>query len=457
MSEAIQRGGKDRAGAAFRIAMGVGLLLTLAANVPGQLSWDSVIELEEAHTGIRQTWAPAISSGLLKPFDHLVAGTGLYVTASAALLFLSLMSVSRLRPRSSWLALGLGVFVILTPQVLIYQGIVWRDVMFANLCIAGFILLARAAQTWATRPAVLSLAGALVCLAAAALARQNGAILVVAAAAVLAWTARAGGWRSSLTWGLGALVATGIVAVALNKIVQPPHNPKSVRADVAVRILEHYDVVGAVAHHPKLKLEEIAKAEPAAATLLEQRAGSAYSATRIDTLDYDPELGHALWHVPEPAMHAQWMRIIFHYPSVYLLQRADVFRWTFLTPDLEKCLPVTVGVTGPPAMVGELNLRPGVDPQNLGVAHYAMHFYRTPIYSHLTWALVAIGLMILLLRRRDPADWVFVALLGGTLLFAASFAVISVACDYRYLYLLDLAAMVVGLYAALDPPRWRKA
>jgi hypothetical protein len=32
-----------------------------------------------------------------------------------------------------------------------------------------------------------------------------------------------------------------------------------------------------------------------------------------------------------------------------------------------------------------------------------------------------------------------------------------VACDYRYLYLLDLAAMVGVLYTALDPPRWRKA
>ena len=31
--------------------------------------------------------------------------------------------------------------------------------------------------------------------------------------------------------------------------------------------------------------------------------------------------------------------------------------------------------------------------------------------------------------------------MAGSLLFAASFALISVACDYRYLYLLDLAAM----------------
>src|ERR1700735_4866596 len=166
-----------------------GLLLTRAANVPGQMSFDSVVSLVEARSNTRQTWAPAVSSWVLKPFDHLVAGTGLYVTASAALLFFSLMSLTRLRPRASWGAVVLGVLAILTPQFLIYQGIVWRDVLFANLSVAGFIFLAHAATLWPSRSrAILPLVGAVACLALAALARQNGLILAVAGAGVLAWT-----------------------------------------------------------------------------------------------------------------------------------------------------------------------------------------------------------------------------------------------------------------------------
>jgi len=46
------------------------------------------------------------------------------------------------------------------------------------------------------------------------------------------------------------------------------------------------------------------------------------------------------------------------------------------------------------------------------------------------------------------------AMLASALAFAASFLVISIACDYRYLYFLDLAAMAGALYVALDPP-WR--
>jgi hypothetical protein len=45
----------EPAGRAFRIVMGLGLLLTLAANVPGQMSFDSVVALTEARTGVRQT------------------------------------------------------------------------------------------------------------------------------------------------------------------------------------------------------------------------------------------------------------------------------------------------------------------------------------------------------------------------------------------------------------------
>jgi hypothetical protein len=438
--------------------MFAGLLLTLAANVPGQMSYDSVISLVEARTDTRQTWAPAVSSWVLKPFDHLVAGTGLYVTASSALLFFSLMSLTRLRPRATWAAVALGVLAILTPQFLIYQGIVWRDVLFANLSTAGFIFLAHAARQWSLSPRrILPLLGAVACLALASLARQNGAILAVAGAGVVAWIVRGAGWRRSLAWGLGVLAAMLVLALGFNRIAQPSQTTPALKANLGMQILEHYDIVGAKAHHPKLKLKEIARVDPKAAELIESRATAAYDASRIDKLDIDPALGRALWHVPYPVMDAQWRRVIIHYPAAYALQRLDVFRWTFLTPKLELCLPVQLGVMGPENLLKDLDIQTGVSPQAAGLTVYAKRFYGTPVFSHLTWAVVAVGMIVLLLRRRDPADWAIVGLLVGSLLFAASFAVISVACDYRYLYLLDLAAMVSLLYVALDPPRWKKA
>jgi hypothetical protein len=256
---------------------------------------------------------------------------------------------------------------------------------------------------------------------------------------------------------VGALVATGLLALAINHIAQPPVVPPKLRLDAASLILQHYDIVGAKAHHPALRYTAIAKADPAAAAYLEANAPLRYSQARVDTLDTDETFRKTLWRVPDAAMNAEWIEVITRYPAAYALQRADAFRWVFLTPRLEMCLPVTVGVSGPDALLADLDMVTGVDAQDQMLADYARRFYATPVYSHLTWALVALAVILLLLRRRDPADWAIVSLLAGTLAFTASFAVISVACDYRYLYLLDLAAMVGLIYAALDPPFRKRA
>jgi hypothetical protein len=457
-SETTAPAPEGAAAKAFRGVLGAGLLLTLAANLPGQMSLDSVVALTEARTGVRQTWAPPAASWALKPFDHLLNGTGFYVAAVAAVLFVSLMSLSRLRPRASWIAAPLAAAFALTPQLLIYPGIVWRDVLFAVLTIAGFVLLARAARRWAERTPWLTLAGAAACLALGALVRQNGLVLVVAAAAAAAWVAAGRvGWRRAALVGLCGLAAAALLAFGFARLATPAAIKPGLRLDAAPLILQHYDVVGARAHHPKLRLKEISKVAPKAAAIIETEGSRAYSASRVDTLDDVPLLRVALWHIPDQAMRAQWLRIITHYPAAYLLQRADVFRWTFLTPKLEACLPVYVGVSGPQDMLKDLGLSSGADLRGQGLMAYARRFYDTPVFSHLFWALAAVASIVLLSRRRDPADKVMIGLLGGALVFTASFFVISVACDYRYLYCLDLAAITGALYIALDPPRWRRA
>ena len=71
--------------------------------------------------------------------------------------------------------------------------------------------------------------------------------------------------------------------------------------------------------------------------------------------------------------------------------------------------------------------------------------------SHLAFAALALVVGVVLLIRRDPADLVIAALLAGTLAFAATYLLISIACDYRYLYALDIAAITGALYFLLDP------
>jgi hypothetical protein len=440
----------------FRWVLILGLLASLAANLPGHMSVDSVIALDEARTGVRQTWAPAAFSWILRRFDHLLSGTGLYVTASSGLLFIALMSLPSLRRRASWAAAGLAVLVVLTPQLLIYQGIVWRDVLFANLTIAGFVLLARAEIQWATRRDWPALAGAALCLALAAAVRQNGIVMVLAAAVALAWTARAGGWRAVLGWGLGGFLLTVALAVGINARATPRLAEDHLRPGAEALILQHYDIVGAVAHEPGLPLSEIARANPAAAVRITAQAPAIYSAARVDTLDLDAGFRRTLWKLPDAAVSGQWRELILHHPGAYLAHRLDVFRWTLFTPELGRCLPVQIGVTGPPEMIRDLELDTAPQAKDAALQAYAQRFYGTPVYSHVTYAVIAAVVALLLLWRRRPADATIATLLVGALAFAASFLVISVACDYRYLYLLDLAAMTGALYLALDLSGFRR-
>lgn len=433
-----------------------GMLAMLGANLPGHLSFDSVIQLYEGRTGVRQTWAPAIVSWLLGAFDEVLAGVGLYVVASAVLLTCSLLALLELRPRVGWLAPIVALAMVATPQLMVYQAIVWKDVLFANLAVAGFVALASAARGWEVRRRAWPLAGALVCFVLAALVRQNGVIVVLAAAVALGWVARGRGWRSALAWGGGGLVVTLVLAFLVNMAVEPRTISPKLRPDKAARILQHYDVIGAAAHDPKVRLDVIGAARPEARDILLSKGVAAYSPQRVETLDVDDAVRTSLWRTPDALMAAQWRDVLLNHTGAYLAHRIDVFWQALATPDLAACLPVHVGVAGPPQMLAELQIAGRQEPQDAAMARYAQRFLATPLYSHLTYALLALALAGFLLLRRDPGDVPIAALQLGALGFAASFFIISVACDYRYLYVLDVGAMTGLLYVALDPSFGRR-
>ncbi len=434
-----------------RAALILGLLFMLGASLPGQMSYDSLAQLHEGRFAVRETWGPAMYGWLLGVFDEIVPGTGLYVVASAFLLFFSLSSLRQLRPDISWWAPPVTVLLVFSPLVLIYQGVVWKDVLFANLAIASFTCLAHAPRFWdRSGPRWLLLIGAMLLLATAALVRQNGLVAVLMAAIVLGVLRRRDGWIRALAWAAGGLVATLIVAQVLAVVAQPKTAGKDKAGGIGVRIVQHYDLIGAMAHDPTYRLSRIEQANPAAAAAM-RRGVAVYSPERVDFFERDPTLGPNIWPMPNELVGAEWRDLITKNPKAYLAQRADVFRWVFLTPELERCLPVFVGVEGPEPLVASLKLSNGRDLADISLANYATYFYGTPVFSHLAYALIALAVTGFLLWRRDEADYAIAGLMLSALGFTASFFVISIACDYRYLYFLDLAAMAGLFYLALDP------
>lgn len=131
--------------------------------------------------------------------------------------------------------------------------------------------------------------------------------------------------------------------------------------------------------------------------------------------------------------------------------RTRVFAWTFLTPDLVQCDAWYAGTSGPPAYLRALGLGPGLRPQDRALVAYAELMPRA-VYSHAAFAAVATVLLGFLVWRRHPSDLAIAAMLAASLAFAASFFVISIACDYRYLLFLDLATLTALFYSVAT---WR--
>ncbi len=449
------------AGAAYLGVLAAGYFGMLIANLPGHLTLDSILELYEGRFRIRQSWAPSFYAWVLGVFDAVWRGTGLYVAASALLLFVALASFLWLRRGTSrgaslWAAICAALFM-LTPQFALYQAVVWKDILFADTAIAGVVCLAWAGRGLQPRRTQgLLLAAALLLLAAAALLRQNGVVVAAMAAVALGVTRSRGSWRRALGWSLGAIVSVVVVSHAMNLATQPPDARGDDGMAEGMRILQGYDLLGAITRDPKFPLAAITRAQPAAAATLRSLGPRYYSAERTDTTDFQPQIHQALAAIPSGALAADWRNLLLRHPGLYLRGRVPVFVWVFLTPEVDRCVPVCLGVQGPADALKALGMDFRWSAQDDRLEDYGEAFMDTPVFSHLTYALLALGVALVLLLRREAADLMMIALMVSALAFAASFFLISIACDYRYLYFLDLAAMAGLLYVAVDPPAWRR-
>lgn len=439
---------------AYWLVAALGFVAILAVNLPGHMTVDSAYQLYEGRSGHRLTFNPWIMSWLLGLFDAARPGTALFMATNAGLLIASLALLPKLTQRPvGWLAPAVLALVLATPQLIHFQGIVWKDVLFANLAVAGFVALGLAVRS--ERISWLGLIAPLLLFAFAGLVRQNGLIAAAGAALALGAVAgRSGGWARGGAVGLAALAAILALAWALGAVIRPQVSDLKNANTVGLRVIQQYDLVGAVAADPDFDLSAI---PPDKAAVIRAEGPALYSDERTDGFDQSETLTRALWQTPKPNLEEAWTGMVLHRPGLYLTHRIKVFAQVFLTPTITRCGPAAAGVDGPADILAKLNMKPGWDVRDTWLNSYSSRFYGTPVFSHLAYAVLALGLIGVLCLRRTASDLAMIGLLLSGLGFAASFLALSIACDYRYLYMLDLSALAGLVYVALDPPTRRRA
>ena len=417
-----------------------------------------MVQLLEGRTGVYSTWHPPVMSWLLGLGDAIVPGTGVFVTFDVALVFGALLSLLWLGSTISWAAAAVAALCVFSPQFLLYQGIVWKDVLFADAAVAGFVCLAHAAQNWrAIRPRIALVVLAFLFFVLAALARQNGIVVGLAGAVALGWIAarESGGtpWRHAFAYGGGALLGAAILGICANAALyaRSDADPENFGPIAQMKLLQNYDIVGMVAARPGLELTKLDDTEPALAKAIRTDGVRLYTPQRNDTLASSVPLQTALANSDASEIRDQWIDLILHHPGLYLATRARAFEWVAFTPQIGRCVPFAVGVGGPQDEMQRLGLMPRLDGRDVALQKYANVFVGTPVFSHVTFGLIALIALFPLLRRRRPADIAMAFMLIGAFAFTLSFFVISIACDYRYLYPLDLSAMFAAFYVTLNP------
>lgn len=430
----------------FRKYLAPGVLIAgfaaiLAANWPGQMSYDSVVQLADGRSGHYDSWHPVVMAWLLGLFDGLLSGPGLFLAFTMVLLagaWLILLRVGR----PGFGAAILLVAICLTPQLILYQGTIWKDVLFADAGIAAFAALAAAGACWANmRVRFIWLAVCAALLSLATLARQNGALLIPIAALSLGVIAgreisRRAGWR----YGTGLVIASVVISLCANFAL-------SLRSDGGegaasqLRLAQTYDLVGVAKLDPAIRFPVLEEKAPRLDAAIRKFGVPLYSPRLVDTLEPAKPLQTEIAHAPPGAIFATWRDLVVDHPVLYLKMRWPVFRWLIAPPDLLQCHPDVVGVGGPKEVLGTLGLTAQVRPQDRLLYFYVARFIGTPILSHLLFGALAFAAFFLLIWRGQSSDIAIAGLMVAALAFGASFYVISIACDYRYLYFLDLAAM----------------
>jgi 4-amino-4-deoxy-L-arabinose transferase-like glycosyltransferase len=429
----------------------LGGAVAFAINAPGHLSYDSVVQLLEARQGDYGNWHPPVMSWLLGLSDALVPGTTLFLAFNMALAYGALASICAGFARS-WAAPFAAAICVVLPQLFVMQGAVWKDVLFANACVAGYVCMLHAASQWRrTRLRLVLLSAAAALLTLAALTRQNGVLALFpagAAVAVLFWLhsdrarLRRAAFAAAVFTGSCGLMAWGGKALLDLRTTGEPG------ATVMMERLQIHDIMGAAARDPGFHPAILEQEAPAIAHFI-QREAARYTPISVDAVEDWQESSEG---VSNPkAVSRQWRDLIVNRPLTYLAVRTTVFHWLFSPPDPKQVYTYHTGVgAGPEGELEALGMSLRLDGRDRFLRWYADWFTNAGL-MHPVFAAIGAACFVFLCLRRRPEDYVMLALILSAALFALSFFVISISSDYRYLYLIDMAALASGLYLACDP------
>jgi hypothetical protein len=412
----------------------------LAVNVPGHLTTDSLIQIAEGRTGYIDSWNPLFSSWVFGNLVHWTEGTEIIVLLSALMLVASIWMLVSVGQRGGVWVLLPSAGLLFSPILLIYPGIVWKDVWFAHSAALAFGTImwrARGGGWWWEVPSLLLLAVAM-------LSRQTGLIVCAAAVAGLSLCAPAPVWRVG-RFDVGRVAAFAVrlmimVVIAQAMSLLAREGFKQIRGDAVgtgFQLVATFDIAGILQRQPHAQLAFL-REQGFDTAAWEASSRRTFSAERIDTLVQPPITGPRA--LGAPLILRQWLDLVTDYPGTYIAHRLATFAWFNGLENQARCIPVHVGID-PPALADRAGIRSVPARWAAPLYSYSRTFLETPYFSPLAWSALSLLVLLIYAARREwsePVAWMQVA----GLLYSLSYLVAGLSCDFRYSYFSVLAASI---------------
>ena len=403
-----------------------GFGLTLYVFYPGVMTYDARFVYEDIAKGVLGDWQSPVMTVFWALIDPIAPGSGSMFLLIATFYWLAFgLLAFTLARRSIWLAVVL-LLLALSPPAFVFQGIIWRDVLFANSWLLAAALSFAAADRSA-RLRALPQATALCLLVLGVLLRPNALIAAPILAVTIVWPRRLS-WKRAAT----LYVPIGVALFALMQLI-------------------YYGALGATRQHPLQSIMVFDLGGISHFTKQNQFpvTWTASETALLTTGCYQPTQWDIYWRLEPcefvmqklehdklygtPAISDAWMRAVAMHPVAYLQHRA-AFMWNFLAR--ANLTLWTDDVYDPSKKV--FAERPAFNA--LVAVHDALK--PTPLFRAGIWLLICITVCAFAWRRRDTPSGTFaIGVCGSGAIYVLTFFAVGVASDFRYAYWAVLASI----------------
>ncbi len=403
-----------------------GFALTLYVFYPGVMTYDARFVYEDIAKGTLGDWQSPAMTVLWALIDPLAPGPASMFLLIVTLYWLAFgLLAYTLARHSIWLAVVL-LMLALSPPAFVFQGIIWRDVLFANSWLLAAVLSFATADRNA-KLRVLAQAIALGLLVLGVLLRPNALIAAPLLAVAILWPLRFSWKRAAIFY-----VPIGIASFALVQLIY--YGALGATRQHPLHSIMVFDL-GGISHFTKQNQFPAAWTAPETALL----TTGCYQPTQWD-IYWRFEPCEFVMHKLEgdkifgtPALSKAWVRVIFKHPIAYLEHRA-AFMWNFVARG--NLTMWTEDVYNPSKKV--FPDRPAFN------ALVAMHdaLKPTPLFHAGTWLILCIAVCAFAWRRRDtPSGALAIGVCGSATVYVLTFFTVGVASDFRYGYWAVLAGI----------------